>query len=459
MEKILLNQQIKPKISFKKLIPLSPPRILALGFIGIILLGAILLTLPYATMDSKGLSFLDALFTSTSAVCVTGLVVVDTGTHFTFLGQIVILLLIQIGGLGFMTFATLFAIILGRKITLKERLLLQEALNQVTIEGIVRLAKYVVQITFAIQAAGALILTLRWAGDMGWGRSLYFGIFHAISAFNNAGFDLFGEFASLTGDYQGDVITNITMMLLIIIGGLGFAVLSDLYVHRGHKLTLHSRVVLHSTVILILVGAVVIFVLELTNPRTMAGYDSTTKFLSAFFQSITPRTAGFSTINTAYLRDTTQLFIIILMFIGASPGSTGGGIKTTTFVSILFATISTLKGHCQVSLKERTLAKDVVTKAFTIMILAVLLILVITSILTLTEEADFLTLLFEATSAFGTVGLSLGITPQLSQIGRVAIIITMFCGRVGPLTLAYALNKKKTALGTMKYPEERILIG
>ncbi len=459
MENIIVNQYSGEKKPQRKGEFLTPPRILVLGFAGLILLGALFLTLPAATMNGQGLNFLDALFTATSAVCVTGLVVVDTGTYFTTFGQVVILLLIQVGGLGFMTFATLFAIILGRKITLKERLLLQEALNQVSLEGIVRLAKYVIQISFVIEFLGALILTVRWSMDMGWGQAVYFGVFHAVSAFNNAGFDLFGNFSSLTR-YQGDVITNLTVMFLIITGGIGFAVLSDVYVNKGRKFTLHSRAVLMVSGVLVLLGALFIFVLEYTNPHTLGSLDPVAKVLASFFQSVTPRTAGFNTLNLPDLRDTTILMIIVLMFIGASPGSTGGGIKTTTFLAIILSVSSTFKGYCHVTLGERTLPKDIIQKALAMTFLAMMLVLTVTALLTVTEEADFLTLLFEATSAFGTVGLSLGITPHLSSLGRLAIIFTMFCGRVGPLTLVFALAQKRTlVMNQIKYPEERIIIG
>lgn len=461
MEQIYLkqNDQADSKQKNNKDLGLTPPRVLVIGFFSIIFVGALLLTLSQATIDGKGLSILDALFTSTSAVCVTGLVVVDTGTHFTTFGQVVILVLIEMGGLGFMTFATLFAIILGRKISLKERLLLQEALNQISLEGIVRLAKYIMQISLAIQALGAIIFTLRWQIELGWGKALYFGIFHSVSAFNNAGFDLFGNFNSLTG-YKSDLVTNLTMMFLIISGGFGFAVLSDLYTKKGKKLSLHTRVVLRTSGLLIIIGTVVIFLLEFGNSATIGGLNPQTKLLSSLFQSVTPRTAGFNTLPISEMRDSTQLFILLLMFIGASPGSTGGGIKTTTFVAIVMSVINTLKGNCQVTISERNIPKDIIQKAITITFLAMLLIIIVTMVLSITENSDLLTLLFETVSAFGTVGLSMGITPNLSQLGKAAIIFTMFCGRVGPLTLVFALSyKRKTAAVNIKYPEEKLIIG
>jgi trk system potassium uptake protein TrkH len=436
---------------------MTPSRVLVLGFAVVILFGALLLTLPRATQDGLGLPFLNAAFTATSAVCVTGLVVVDTGTTFTLFGQWVILLLIQVGGLGFMTFATMFAMILGKRITLKERLLLQEALNQVSVEGVVRLTKSVLQISFAIEAIGALILTLRWYSDFGWSKALYYGVFHSISAFNNAGFDLFGNFSSLTA-FVGDPFINITIMLLIICGGLGFIVLADLLAHPK-KFRLHTKIVLQVSGVLILLGAVVILIMEFTNPKTLGPLPLGTKVLAALFQSVSPRTAGFNTLNLSGMYDTTLLTMIVFMFIGASPGSTGGGIKTTTFISIVLSVLSTYRSDPHVVLEGRTIPKDVIQKAWAITTSAAILIFIIISILSLTEKSDLLTVLFEVTSAFGTVGLSLGITPTLTNVGKMAIILTMFIGRVGPLTLAFVLSQKKNKQAHIKYPDERIMIG
>lgn len=437
---------------------MTPSRVLVLGFAGLVLFGALLLTLPRSTQDGLGLPFLNAAFTATSAVCVTGLVVVDTATTFTLFGQWVILMLIQVGGLGFMTFATMFAMILGRKITLKERLLLQEALNQVTVEGIVRLMKSVLQISFAIEAMGAIILTIRWYPDFGWSKALYYGVFHSISAFNNAGFDLFGNFSSLTA-FVGDPFINITIMLLIICGGLGFVVLADLRAPQK-KFRLHTKIVLQVSGALILIGAVFIFIMEFSNPKTLGPLPMGTKILAAFFQSVSPRTAGFNTIDIANMYDTSLLSMIVLMFIGASPGSTGGGIKTTTFISILLSVLSTYRSDPHVTLEGRTIPKDVIQKAWAITTSAALLIFLILLILSHTENSDLLTVLFEVTSAFGTVGLSMGLTSHLSGIGKVALILTMFAGRVGPLTLAFVLSQKKNKQAAkIKYPDERIMIG
>ncbi|MCT1401553.1 TrkH family potassium uptake protein [Paenibacillus sp. p3-SID867] len=437
---------------------LSPPQILVLGFAAIIFIGTALLMLPISTSTGEPLEFIDALFTSTSATCVTGLVVVDTGTTFSSFGQIVIMLLIQIGGLGFMTMATLFALALKRRISLKDRLILQEAMNQSSMEGIVRLIRRVLLYSLIIEACGALILSIRWAFDMPIGQAIYYGVFHAVTMFNNAGFDLFGDFRSLTG-YVYDPVVNVVVMFLIVSGGIGFIVLSDLIDFRKQRrLSLHSKVVLTMTATLLLVGFIVILIFEFTNPRTLGSLNWGGKFFGALFQSVTPRTAGANTIDITGLRQATQFFIVILMFIGASPGSTGGGIKTTTFTIMVGAVIAMMRGREDIVMFRYRLAQERVLKALTIALLALLLVLTVSMILSTTEEGDFLEILFETTSAFGTVGLSMGLTPDLTVFGKVLISITMFAGRLGPLTLAYALGPKK-GKELYRHPEGKMIIG
>jgi trk system potassium uptake protein TrkH len=436
----------------------SPPRILVLGFAVIILLGAQLLRLPVASATGEPTRWIDALFTATSATCVTGLVTVDTGTHYSTFGQIIILALIQIGGLGFMTMATLFAFFLKRRISLKERLILQEALNQSSIEGIVRLVRRVAIYALTIEAAGALLFTLRFLFDMSPGRAVYYGIFHAVSFFNNAGFDIMGNFRSLT-DYVGDPLVNIVTMLLIILGGLGFVVLSDLTDYRRtRRLSLHSKVVLSMTGFLILFGAVVIFAFEYTNPGTMGPLGLGEKVLAAFTQSVSPRTAGVNTLDMASLRQATQFFIVVLMFIGASPGSTGGGIKTTTFTALLGAVFAMIRGKEDVVLFRHRLAQERVYKALTVTLLSLTLVMIATMILSTTEDHHFLQILFEVTSAFGTVGLTMGLTTQLTLTGKIIIILMMFIGRLGPLTLGYALGPKPGRV-LYRHAEGKIIIG
>jgi trk system potassium uptake protein TrkH len=437
---------------------LSPPQILVLGFAAIIFIGTGLLMLPISTTTGEPLGFTDALFTSTSATCVTGLVVVDTGTTFSSFGEVVIMLLIQIGGLGFMTMATLFALVLKRRISLKDRLILQEAMNQSSMEGIVRLIRRVLLYSLFIEACGAVLLSIRWAFDMPLGRAIYYGVFHAVTMFNNAGFDLFGDFRSLTG-YVYDPVVNFVVMFLIVSGGIGFIVLSDLIDYRKQRrLSLHSKVVLSMTAALLAVGFIVILIFEFTNPRTLGSLNWGGKFFGALFQSVTPRTAGANTIDITGLRQATQFFIVILMFIGASPGSTGGGIKTTTFTIMVGAVIAMMRGREDIVMFRYRLAQERVLKALTIALLALLLVLTVSMILSTTEEGDFLEILFETTSAFGTVGLSMGLTPDLTVFGKILISLTMFAGRLGPLTLAYALGPKK-GKELYRHPEGKMIIG
>ncbi|KKM09460.1 ATP synthase subunit J [Clostridiales bacterium PH28_bin88] len=441
---------------------LSPQQVLVLGFAGVIALGAYLLTLPITSATGEGLAPVDALFTATSAVCVTGLVVVDTGTHFSSIGKGIILVLIQVGGLGFMTFSTLFALLMGRKITFRERLLLQEAMNKVSPDGVVRLVKYVTVVTLVLEGAGALLLFLYWLPRFGWPKSLYYGVFHAVSAFNNAGFDLmgqeFGPFSSLTA-FTEDAAVTVIVSLLVILGGLGFAVIADLYRQPLHsRYTLHTRMVLTTTAILIAAATVLFFLLERSNPSTLQPLSFPGKVLASYFQAITPRTAGFNTIDIADLRPATQFLEIVLMFIGASPGSTGGGIKTTTFAALALAVGAVLSGNDDISIRDRRLPGFIVAKAMAIAVLAMALVVTVTMILSITEKADFLTVLFESTSAFGTVGLSMGLTPSLSLVGKIVISFTMFSGRLGPVTLALALAQRRRQ-ATLHFPEEKILVG
>ncbi len=444
-------------MQFKKL-SLSPPQILVIGFALIIFLGALLLMLPISSATGETLPFVDALFTATSATCVTGLIVVDTGTYFSTFGQVVIILLIQVGGLGFMTVATLFSLVLKRKISLKDRLLLQEAMNQNSVEGIVRLIRKVLLYSLIIESSAALLFTIRWAFDMPFGRAFYFGIWHAVSMFNNAGFDLFGEYQSLT-NYVGDPIVNFVAMFLIVSGGLGFIVLSDVFEFwKRRKLSLHSKVVLSMTSALIVVGAIVIFIFEFTNSRTLGSLGWSGKIWGTFFQSVTPRTAGANTLDIGALRQATQFFMIILMFIGASPGSTGGGIKTTTLTILVGAVISMIRGRTDLVLFRYRMAEERIFKALTITFLALFLVIAVAMVLSTTEDASFLSILFETTSAFGTVGLSMGLTGKLTVIGKIIISFTMFAGRLGLLTLAYALGPKK-GKELYRHPEGKIIIG
>ncbi|GAV22647.1 TrkH family potassium uptake protein [Carboxydothermus pertinax] len=437
---------------------LTPAQILVLGFAGVILLGTVLLMLPISSKDGTVTSFLDALFTATSAVCVTGLVVLDTGTYWSLFGQVVIMLLIQVGGLGFMTIATLFAIILGRRINLRERIVIQEALNQASLEGIIKLTKQVIVFTFGIEGVFAVILGLRFSQDYGFLTGMWFGVFHAISAFNNAGFDLIGNFKSLT-PYVGDILINLSIAFLIIAGGIGFYVISELSNYRKKgRLSIHTKITLTTTGILLLVGTVVIFIMEYGNGKTLGALPLGHKLLASFFQAVTPRTAGFNTLDIASLHPATQFFIIILMFIGASPGSTGGGVKTTTFAVLTLAVVNIILGRDEILVYNRRLPREQIFKAIAIVMISLALINIVTFILTFTEGHNILMNMFETVSAFGTVGLSMGLTPELSKFGRVLIILMMFFGRLGPLTITFALaQRRKKALFTL--PEEKVMVG
>lgn len=437
---------------------LTPPQVLVLGFLALITAGAFILSLPVASREGRSLGFLDALFTATSAVCVTGLVVVDTYDQFSFFGQVVILFLIQSGGLGIMTVSTLIALLLGWRISLRGRLLIQEAMNQFTLEGMVRLVRQVIALTVAVEGTGALLLSLRFIRDFGLVKGIYYGIFHAVSGFCNAGFDLFGGFRSLTA-YRDDPLVNFTMMGLIITGGLGFSVLRELVsCHRFGKLSLHTKLVLSMTGILILLGIIVILGFEYTNYSTMGDMGFGQKLLSAAFQAVTPRTAGFNTLPIGNMRVPTLLFLIALMFIGASPASTGGGIKTSTFGVLLVAVWSVIRGREDVEIFERRIPHRAVYRALAVAMVSLTLVVLTAMVLSLTEGRQLIDVFFEATSAFGTVGLSTGITPYLSPLGRIMVIFTMFVGRVGPLTIATAIAQKQAA-SVVRFPEERILVG
>lgn len=436
-------------------IKLNPYQILVLGFLAIIFTGSALLCTPWAIKNGNS-DWLTALFTATSAVCVTGLVVVDTQTHWTLFGQIIIMLLIQIGGLGIMSFATFFALLLGKKIQLSHRILMQEALNKPSVEGVVNVFRHLLMFSFIIELIGTVILVSHWAPTMGMPKAIWFGIFHAISAFNNAGFDLFGNFSSLTG-YTNDLVTNLVISGLIITGGLGFIVLHEIYNYRKTKrLSIHSKLVLLSTFMLIVVGTVLIMVSEYNHSLLQLPVEG--KIMASFFQSVSPRTAGFNTIDLNSLLLSTQLFIIFLMFVGGSPGSTAGGIKTTTFALLWLAIYAILRGKRDTELFRRSVETEGIFRALAITLLALFFIFLITFLISFSHEIDFFKILFEVVSAMGTVGLSLGLTSDLSEFGRILIIITMFIGRLGPLTVGYAFIYQKRS-PDLKYPVTKIMVG
>ena len=441
-----------------KALELNPPRVLALGFAGLIVLGGILLNLPIATKAGESIGFLDALFTSASSVCVTGLVVVNTGEFWSLFGQIVIICLIQMGGLGFMTMATLVALILGKKITLKERLIIKEQLNQETMSGLVKLTKYIIFSTFIIEGIGAILLSTSFIPKYGLGKGIWFSIFHAISAFCNAGFDITGN--SMV-PFVGDIVVNLTICALIIIGGLGFSVYIDISKNkRFRRFFLHTKLVLVVTLILIVVGTILIYLIEWDNPGTLHSLSIKDRTLASFFQAVVPRTAGFNSVDILKLEDTTVFIMILLMFIGGSPISTAGGIKTTTFGAIILTTISVIKGDRDVVVFKKRIPQEIVNRSLAILSVGIFLVVVVSLVLTISEDFVFLDLLFETTSAFGTVGLTRGVTPNLTSFGKILIMLTMYSGRVGPLTMAFAFAKKqKSKLNNYRYSEGNLFVG
>ncbi|KUO68733.1 MAG: ATP synthase subunit J [Clostridia bacterium BRH_c25] len=432
-------------------------------FAAIIIMGSILLNLPVSSKDGQSIGFINALFTATSAVCVTGLVVVDTYTHWTVFGQIVILLLIQIGGLGFMTLATLFSLALGRRISFKERLLIAESLNQFSPQGMVKLIKDIMLGTLIFEGLGAIILSIRFAGQFGIRNGIFKGIFHSVSAFCNAGFDLMGEkgqFSSLTA-YAEDPVVSLTVITLVIIGGLGFAVWEDVYKTRNFsELRLHTKLVLTVTSILLISGFIFFLTMEYSNVKTLQPLSFKGKILASMFQSVTPRTAGFNTLPTGDLTNASKLMTMVLMFIGGSPGSTAGGIKTSTAGVLLFSVISVLRGCNDVNMFRKRLETEVVFRAMAIVILSLIVIIGTTIVLSISGQAALLEYLFESISAFGTVGLSLGVTTTLGSVGKAALIITMFLGRVGVLTMGMAITvRMQKSEVKLKYPEAKVLVG
>ena len=445
--------QKKEKIKFK----MNAPLVLALGFAGLILFGSILLNLPMSSKSGESVGFINALFTSTSAVCVTGLTVKNTAIQWTDFGHVVIIFLIQFGGLGFMTMATIGALLIGKKITLKERLVIKEQLNQDSLSGLVKLTKYVVFSTLAIELIGAIILSTRFIPLYGWAKGSWFAIFHSISGFCNAGFDLTGD--SLAPFY-GDYVMNLTIIFLIILGGLGFGVFIDISKNKLNykSWSLHTKMVLLITALLLFIGTFFIFIIEYNNPETLQPMNLGEKFLAALFQSTAARTAGYYSVNLGKLHESTIVLSIVLMFIGASPGSTGGGIKTTTFGALLLTTLAVIKGEKDVVAFKKRISYDIINRSIAIVGIAMTLILSVAFILTVTEEAPFLDILYETTSAFSTVGSSRGMTPNLTDFGKIVLTLTMYAGRVGPLTLAY-LFAKKSKVGNFRYSEGNIMVG
>lgn len=438
----------------RRAVNIPPSGVLMLTYLMLIAVGTMLLMLPAAT--HAGISWSDAVFTATSAVTVTGLVVVETGNDFTLLGQALILLLIQLGGLGIVTFAVLILSMLGLPIGLSQRIYLRNELNQTSMSDLLRMALVILRVVILFELAGMVALAFVFVPEFGWLEGLWQSLFHAISAFNNAGFGLFPD--SFVR-WAGHPVINIVVPLLIVVGGIGFSVLTDLYHHRTwRKFSLHTRLMLVGSAALAAWSIATFALLEWNNPETLGQFTAVTdKFMASVFQALTTRTAGFNTVEMANLEDSSTLMFILLMFIGGGSTSTAGGIKVTTFLVILLATAAFLRRRSDPVAFHRRLGHAEIMKVVALVSLSAFTVTAATFLLSLTNDLDFLDLLFEAVSAFGTVGLSRGITDELDQAGRAVIVILMFIGRVGPLALGLFMATRVPP--SVRYPAGRIFLG
>ncbi|WP_083922460.1 TrkH family potassium uptake protein [Deinococcus aquatilis] len=442
---------------------ISPPQLIALSFALAILVGGCLLALPIMHTPGHDINFLQALFTATSALCVTGLNVVDPSTAFNRLGQVVIMLLVQVGGLGIITFGTVFALIIGRRVNFSERIRLAQQVSAFDVGGVLSLIRNIFLYTFLIELTGAVLLSFRFVPLEGWGRGLFYSVFHSVSAFNNAGFALYSD--NLVR-FVGDPLVSMTIALLIILGGMGFLVQLNVVAHllnpRRNRMLVHSKLVLTMMGVLLAVGTLTYLLLEWSNPKTLAPLGFGDKLLASFFQSVTTRTAGFNSLDYGAMNLATLFITIILMFIGANPGSTGGGIKTSTFYVMMASAWSMVRGRGEVNLFRRRIDQDTVIRAMTVGLLSIGLVnvmFVLLLIFNTNPQVTFVQMFFETVSAFGTVGLSMNATPIMASDQHVILILLMYLGRIGPLTFAVAFNSRNSA-ELVKYPPEKdIIIG
>src|SRR4030066_1953897 len=443
----------------------TPSQVLAGGFLAVILAGTLFLALPFSASNGVSIGLLDAFFTSVSSVCVTGLIVKDTPVDFSIFGQIIIMLLVQLGGLGYMTSASVIYLIAGKRIGLAERLIMRESLNVLSMEGLVRFTKGVLFITLAIEGIAAIIFSIRFSHDYSYVKALYLGIFHSVTSFNNAGFSLFSD--NLMG-YRGDIVINTVIMVNIILGGIGFIIYSDLYRYMKKEiqnLSLHTKLTLTTSFLLILGGAVLLFLFEsYDSPNIMQGASLSDGILESLFHSVSARTAGFNTVDVGKMAVDSIFVLIVLMVIGASPGSTGGGIKTTTFAIMMVALWSAVRGRQDSTIFRRRISVELVAKAFLLTTMVTIIIIISTTLLLLTENMSLMQTLFEVSSAFGTVGLSTGdggvlsLSALFSTAGKIIISVTMYTGRLGPLLLSIAIVKGMYPQ-RYRYPEGKIIIG
>lgn len=451
---------------------INAPKIVAISFLSAIIVGTILLSLPFATKTPGCMPIIDALFTATSAICVTGLIVVDTGTYFTHFGQLVILMLIQIGGLGIMTLSTFFLVLLGKRLQMKDIFVIEGTLGKEMVHGVKGLVKYILIVTFAFEFIGAAVLCWRLVtyADYPVLKAVYHSLFHSVSAFCNAGFSLYSD--SLTR-FRDDWVIMAVMGVLIVFGGLGFLVLLNLNTYKfwrkdklsGGRLKFQTKIVLTITVILLLLGLFSILALEWN--KSLDGLTTNGKIIGATFHAVTPRTAGFNVLPVANMSLATLCLMLFLMFIGASPGSTGGGIKTSTFMVLFANAKSIIRGEHEVNLFNRTIPKRIIQEATSIIGISITLVFIFAMGLLVSEgykwglattKSGFIKILFETVSAFSNVGLSTGITSSLSSVGKLIIIVTMFIGRISPLMMALIVGRR-AEVAAIGYPMETVMVG
>lgn len=450
---------------------LKPVQIILLGFLLTILIGSVLLMLPVSSKSGQMTPYIDSLFTATTSVCVTGLVVETTMTHWSFFGQLVIAVLIQIGGLGVVTITAGMFFLLGKRISLSNRMLIQESMGLNTMSGLVVLVKKIFVGTFIVEGIGALLYATQFIPEFGWRYGIWASIFNSISAFCNAGMDIV-QLDSLRS-YVTNPVINFTTMGLIVLGGLGFIVWKDMYhglkdliyrkctVKRAwDKLRFHSKVAITATLFLIIAGTVLIFIFEFNNPETMKDLNVGQKLMASMFQSVTTRTAGFETIPQAGLSEGSSLISMILMFIGGSPVGTAGGVKTVTFIILIYCVVTVAKQEDDISLFRRKVSDVLVPKALAIIMINLSVLLTAVLFLLLFDDQTFMTTCYECVSALATVGLSKGMTPELNLFGKIIIIITMYLGRVGPISMAigFSVGKKKKKKRSFSYPEEELIL-
>ncbi|MDY2919445.1 MAG: TrkH family potassium uptake protein [Anaerococcus sp.] len=434
----------------------NPTFILAIGFLLLISLGGLILSTSFVTNTGERTGLIDSFFVAASASCVTGLTPLNTAMHWNFWGKLVILILIQIGGLGIMTLASIIPLILGRKIGIKSRAILKEQLNVNSMEGLVKLFKYVLAFTIITEGLGALALSFSFVPTYGVDKGIWFSIFHSISAFCNAGFDIMGDSIY---PLRNNGLVNITLMALVIVGGLGFMVTSEIYYKRTFKnLSTHSKLVILVSIILLLLGAFGFFMIESFDGGVLEGEGLKGAIYQSLFQSVSARTAGFYSVNLSQIKDSSALFLMIFMFIGGSPGSTAGGLKTTTFVVLVLASISVIKKEREPVVFNRHIGEETIKKALAIFMISMSIVFLVSFILTLSEIFDLVDILYETVSALATVGASRGITGGLSNLGKILIGLCMYLGRVGPMSMAFAFGIKSNKRMT-RYPESFISIG